>query len=126
MAKVTAPFLSLDASGTVAGTLTASKWKGINYMRQRVIPKNPNSFKQLAIRGVITDASIAWKTGASVGTVVINSTYKAAFDAAALGQAYSGFDLFIKNCVSINYDATTSPYYDGTFVAPVDPTDIGA
>ena len=126
MAKVTAPFLSLDASGTVAQTLTASKWKGINYMRQRVIPKNPNSFKQLAIRAVITDASLAWKNGDTVGTVVINATYKAAFDAAAMGQAYSGFDLYMKNSVAINYDTTTSPYYDGTFVAPVDPTDIGA
>jgi len=125
MAKVTAPFLSLDASGTVASTLTASKWKGINYMRQRVIPKNPNSFKQLAIRAVITDASQAWKTGATVGTVVINPTYKAAFASAVTGMALSGFDLFIKNCVAINYDATTSPYYDGTLVAPVDPTDIG-
>jgi hypothetical protein len=126
MAKVIAPFLSLDASGTVAQTLTASKWKGINYMRQRVIPKNPNSFKQLAIRAVITDASLAWKNGDTVGTVVINATYKAAFNAAAEGQAYSGFDLYIKNSVAINYDTTTSPYYDGTFIAPVDPTDIGA
>jgi len=94
-------------------------------MRQRVIPKNPNSFKQLAIRAVITDASQAWKTGATVGTVVINPTYKAAFASAVTGMALSGFDLFIKNCVAINYDATTSPYYDGTLVAPVDPTDIG-
>ena len=126
MAKVTAPFLSLDASGTVASTLTASKWKGINYMRQRVIPQNPNSFKQLAIRGLISDASKAWQAGSTVGTVVIDATYKAAFDTAATGQAYSGFDLFMKNCVAINYDATVSPYYDGTLVAPVDPTDIGA
>jgi len=126
MAKVTAPFLSLDASGTVAGTLTASKWKGINYMRQRVIPKNPKTFKQVAVRGVIADASLAWKTGATVGTVVISATYKAAFDLAVTGMAMSGFNLFLKNCVAINYDGTTSPYYDGTLVAPIDPTDIGA
>jgi hypothetical protein len=125
MAKVTGPFLSLDARGTVAGTLTASVWKGVNYMRQRVIPKNPNSFKQQAIRQVITDASQAWKAGSTVGSVAINATYKAAFATAVAGMAMSGFDLFIKNCVAINYDATTSPYYDGTLVAPTDPTDIG-
>lgn len=124
MAKVTAPFLSLTASGTLGKTLTASKWKGIAYMRNRVIPKNPNSFKQLAIRALIADATIAWKSGATVGTVVINATYKAAFDTAAQGMALSGFNLFVKNCVSINYDATTSPYYDGSLVAPVDPTDM--
>jgi hypothetical protein len=126
MAKVTGPFLSLDARGTVAKTLTASVWKGVNYMRQRVVPANPQTFKQLAIRQLITDASQAWKLGSTVGSVVINATYKAAFDAAAAGQAYSGFDLFIKNSVAINYDSAVSPYYDGTFVAPEDPTDIGA
>jgi hypothetical protein len=102
-----------------------SKWKGRSYLRALVTPKNPKSFKQLAIRGVITDASLAWKNGDTVGSVVINPTYKAAFDLAALPMQISGFDLYMKNCVAINYDATTSPYYDGTLVAPVDPTDMG-
>ena len=126
MAKVTGPLLSLDASGTVASTMVFSRWKGINYVRQRVIPTYSNTFKQIAVRGVITDASQAWKAGSTVGTVVLNATYKAAFNTAASGMAMSGFDLFIKNCVAINYDGTTSPYYDGTLVAPVDPTDISA
>jgi hypothetical protein len=126
MAKTTGPFLSLDARGTVGGVLTASVWKGINYMRLRVVPKNPKSFKQLAIRAVITDASKAWSSGATVGSVTINASYKAAFATAVEGTAMSGFDLFMQNCVAINYDKTTSPYYDGTLVAPSDPTDIGA
>jgi hypothetical protein len=84
------------------------------------------TFKQLAIRAGVTDASQAWKAGATVGTVVLNATYKAAFDLAAIPMQISGFDLYMKNSVAINYDATTSPYYDGTLVAPVDPTDIGA
>lgn len=125
MAKVTGPLLSLDASGSVASTMVFSRWKGINYVRQRVIPTYTNTFKQAAIRDLITQATQAWKTGATVGSVVINSTYKAAFDAAAAGLAMSGFNMFIKNCVAINYDATTSPYFDGTLVAPVDPTDLG-
>ena len=125
MAKVTGPLLSLDASGSVASTMVFSRWKGINYVRQRVIPTYTNTFKQAAIRDLITQATQAWKTGATVGSVVINSTYKAAFDAAAAGLAMSGFNMFIKNCVAINYDATTSPYFDGTFVAPEDPTDLG-
>ena len=124
-AKVTGPLLSLDASGSVASTMVFSRWKGINYVRQRVIPTYSNTFKQNAIRSLITDATQAWKSGDTVGTVVINSTYKAAFDVAAAGLAMSGFNLFIKNCVVINYDASTSPYYDGSLVAPVDPTDLG-
>lgn len=123
MAILRGPFHSDDASGKFAGCMVASKWKGRNYMRALVIPKNPKSFKQLAIRGLITDASQAWAAGSPVGTVVINSTYKEAFALAALPMQISGFDLFMQNCVSINYDVTTSPYYDGTLVAPVDPTD---
>jgi len=126
MAKIRGPFHSDSASGKFADALVASTWKGRAYMRQLVTPKNPRSFKQLAIRAVVTDASQAWKTGATVGTVVLDATYKSAFATAALSMQISGFDLFIKNCVAINYDALTSPYYDGTLVAPVDPTDIGA
>jgi hypothetical protein len=126
MAKVTAPFMSLAARGTIGKALTASAWKGVAYMRVRVIPKVSLVATVTAVKLLIKDASQAWSSNATVGSVVINASYKAAFNLAAEGQAYSGFNLFIKNCVAINYDGTTSPYYDGTLVAPTDPTDIGA
>lgn len=126
MAKVTAPFMSLAARGTIGKALTASAWKGVAYMRLRVIPKMSEIATVVAVRAVIKDASEAWKTGATVGSTVIDATYKAAFDAAVVGQALSGFNLYMRNCVAINYDGDTSPYYDGTLVIPTDPTDIGA
>lgn len=52
MAKVTGPFMSLTASGTLANTITASIWKGVAYMRTRVIPKNPKSDLQKAVRAI--------------------------------------------------------------------------
>jgi len=125
MAKVTAPFLSLTASGTLGKTITASKWKGVVYMRTRVIPKLSMVATSVAVRLLIKDATQAWKAEATVGSVVINASYKAAFNLAAEGQALSGFNLYVRNAVAINYDGTTSPYYDGTFVAPTDPTDLG-
>lgn len=124
MAKVTGPLLSLDASGTVASTVTFSRWKGVNYVRQRVIPTYSNTFKQAAIRDLIRDASQAWKTNATISPTTIDATYKAEFATAASGLAMSGFDLFIRNCVAKNYDSTTSPYYDGSLVLPTDSTDI--
>jgi hypothetical protein len=60
MALVTGPFMSLDASGTLAGTLTASHWKGRNYMRQRVIPLNPRSAKQLGVRAMLKFLGAHW------------------------------------------------------------------
>lgn len=124
MAKIRGALHSDSASGKFANALVFATNKGRAYCRQLVTPKNPKSFKQVAIRGLIKDASQAWRTGATVGTVVLDATYKAAFDLAAVPMQISGMALYIKNSVSINYDATTSPYYDGTFVAPVDPTDL--
>lgn len=125
-AKIRGPLHSDSATGKFADALVFATNKGVAYCRQLVTPKNPNSFKQLAIRDVIREASRAWESGATVGTVVIDATYKAAFDLAAVPMQISGFALYMKNSVAINYDATTSPYFDGTLVAPVDPTDIGA
>ncbi len=51
MAKVTGPLMSLDASGTVGGVATFSKWKGRNYVRLRVIPQNMRTAGQQLVRG---------------------------------------------------------------------------
>lgn len=120
MAKVTGPLLSLDASGSVAKTMTFSRWKGINYVRQRVTPTYTNTSLQAAIRDLMKQASEAWLAGSTVGAVDIDESYKDAFDAAAQGQAYSGFNLYIRTCVAKNNGSS----FDGTFVAPADPTDI--
>lgn len=50
--KVTGPMFSLEASGTVGGVITASKWKGRAYFRTRVTPANPRSAQQTAQRAM--------------------------------------------------------------------------
>jgi len=60
MARVSGPFMSLDASGTVGKLLTACKWKGRNYMRQYFIPENPNSSAQQSVRLAVSKASYAF------------------------------------------------------------------
>lgn len=120
MAKVTGPLLSLDASGSIANTMTFSRWKGRNYVRQRVIPTYSNTALQAAIRDLIKDASIAWKSNATVGTVIINAAYKTAYATAAASQAISGFNLFIKECVQKNGGSA----YDGSLEIPATPGDV--
>jgi hypothetical protein len=115
MAKVTGPLLSLDASGTVASTMTFSRWKGINYVRQRVIPTYKRTTEQAAVRDIVKDASVAWKTSATVGAIPVNSAYKLAYANKASGTAMSGFNLFIKDCMDINLvDTAGVKSYDGT------------
>ena len=83
MAKVTGPLMSLDASGTVAKTATFSKWKGRNYVRQRVVPMNPQAAGQVTTRG---NLGVLAKAASAVLTV--------AKDVALLGS------LFFQNAVS--------------------------
>lgn len=60
MVKVYGPAMSIDASGTLAKTITFSKWKGRNYLRSRVIPSNPQSGAQTGRRGMFAFLSQAW------------------------------------------------------------------
>lgn len=120
MAKVNGPLFSLDARGQIGKAVVFSIWKGINYVRTYTVPKTGVEAEQLAVRDLLSQASIAWKLGSTVGAVTLDSAYKLAFNTAAAGQAYSGFNLFIKVSSLKNEGAD----FDGTYVAPTSPTDV--
>lgn len=69
MAKLTAPLLSLGASGQIAKTMVAATWKGIPYMRQFVIPANPKTAAQVAQRASFTASVNAWRSYLTDATV---------------------------------------------------------
>jgi hypothetical protein len=78
MAKVTGPLMSLDASGTVGHTAVFSKWKGRNYVRVRVIPRNMRTGDQQLVRGflgVIAKAARAVLTAAKDVTNGLGSQF---------------------------------------------------
>jgi len=62
MASVKGPLMSMDASGSVADTITFSKWKGRNYVRQLVIPANPQSGLQMGVRATFKFVTQIWAT----------------------------------------------------------------
>lgn len=43
MAKVSGPLMSMSASGKIADAIVFAAWKGVAYVRQWVIPANPQS-----------------------------------------------------------------------------------
>lgn len=96
MAKVTAPFLSLSARGSVAGTLTASQWKGIKTMRQKSNPANPNTAAQQTQRGLLADTVQAWRLGS------MTAALKTAWNLAAglSGKPQSGFNLYTSAAIA--------------------------
>lgn len=87
MAKPTGPLLSLTASGTIADTLTYSRWKGRPYIRTRVIPANPQTAEQSKTRNTFSWASDQWKNAPTLG--------RAPWDRFAQGQVLSGRNAFI-------------------------------
>lgn len=60
MVLVHGPCFSIDASGTLADTLTFTKWKGRNVVRERVIPSNPQSGPQTGMRSMFKFLSQIW------------------------------------------------------------------
>lgn len=60
MALVTMPLGSFDASGSVAGAIVFSKWKGRNYVRRLVKPSNPKSGPQVGVRSMFKFLSQNW------------------------------------------------------------------
>lgn len=87
MVKLSAPCLSLDASGSIAGTIVFSKWKGRNYARRLVIPSNPQSGPQTGVRAMFRFLSQVWQG--------LGSTPQASWDDRADDMIVSPFNAFI-------------------------------
>ena len=70
MALTKAPLFGLDASGTIAGAIVFSKWKGRNYVRRHAVPSNPKSGLQVGMRAGFKFVSQAYAT-LSAGDVAL-------------------------------------------------------
>jgi hypothetical protein len=87
MVKVYGPLMSFDASGSLAKTATFSKWKGRNYVRQRVVPANPKSALQVSVRAMLKFLSQAWTS--------IGSTPQGTWEDLAAASQISPFNAYV-------------------------------
>lgn len=80
MVTLKGPLMSFDASGSLGGSITFSKWKGRNYARKLSIPANPKTGLQVGMRSsmryitqdfknLTTAQKAAWDTLAAVKNV---------------------------------------------------------
>ncbi len=60
MVKTKGSLMSLDGTGTLADTVTASSWKGRTYMKRKPNPKQPDSDPQISMREMMAALSTAW------------------------------------------------------------------
>ena len=101
MVRLTGPCFSLDARNTMGSAITYSFWRGINYVRARIIPHNPNSTCQSRIRAVLSVGVSKWRFGhVSQGDKNWWNTY-------AKGLGESGFNRYIREYVGKNYASCT-------------------
>lgn len=87
--KLTFSPLVSDARGK-AGSAVFSSWKGQPYVRSHVIPANPNSVGQQAVRNAMSRLNVLWFSA--------NSELKGAWDYRVSSRSLrmSGFNQFIK------------------------------
>ena len=79
--------LLAGASGKAADAV-ASNWKGRAYIRKHVIPKNPQSAAQVAVRESLAACVTLWRS--------LSSTIKAWLDTYGTGYGMSGYNVFMK------------------------------
>lgn len=91
MARVIFSALFSAASGRI-GDVVCSKWKGIPYVRRRVVPANPQSGDQCLQRYMLKVALLLWQS--------IKSWAKVPWDLNVSGEALSGYNQFMDNCIA--------------------------
>ena len=79
--------MSLDASGSLAGVMVFSKWKGRNYIRSLVKPSNPKSGGQVGVRAMFKFLSQIWAG--------LSDANKATWEARAEDLVASPFNAFM-------------------------------
>lgn len=108
MVKVFGPAMSLDATGSLAKTITFSKWKGRNYVRERVIPSNPKSGAQTGRRAMFKFLTQSW--------AALSVAEKATWQTLADELVASPFNAYLRFNMR-NWHNFISPTQDSAFAA---------
>jgi hypothetical protein len=97
MARIFLSPLIVDIRASQSDTVF-SKWKGINYIRSRVIPANPKTALQDQVRDSLSQMVDAWQE--AEGSMRLNNNFYAS------GKNYSGFNRFLSENLKANRDGT--------------------
>lgn len=96
MAKLKAPLLSLGAAGAIGKSIVYFPWKGIDAVREYIVPANPRSTAQVAQRTHLTNAIAYWHANQYTDPDRIAwNRY-----AGTLAKIMSGFNSMMKECIA--------------------------
>jgi len=112
MARAKTPFLSLGASGKLAGTLVAAPWKGIKTVRTYSVPANPQTVAQTTSRDAMAAAVYAYRN------ILTSDSIRAGYNLAVSSQRFkmSGYNYILSALRSV-LDADP----DASFVSSIAP-----
>jgi len=123
MAKLKAPLLSLGAAGAIGKSLVFFNWKGLDVVREYVVPSNPQTAAQIAQRAYVTNAVTRIHTAQGRATNPMDEADTSAY--ALLGRTFATprtwFNQVVKEMVDAQVASKTYPlYYDGSATPGVD------
>lgn len=104
MAKVKGPLYSLDARGSIGKAMVFGGWKGIQWVRRHVIPQNPSTADQVALRLMFSQGVDAWHYTLNPQQI---EDWQTAAD--ATGKTQSGFNFHESEYISAMYIGETPP-----------------
>lgn len=103
MAKVTGPLFSLTARNTIGKSLTYSSWRGIPYVRTRVIPANPETAAQVSIRELWKTLNNIWNRAPAL--------FLEPWQLAAVGKPFTDRNRFLQlNIPALDGDAVLNDF----------------
>lgn len=113
MAKLKGPLMSLGASGQLAKTLVFFPWKGLNVVREFVVPANPKTALQTTQRGYVTAGVAMIHTAQADAVHPLGSADQVAYSALAQakGKIMTWFNQAVKLWVDVAVAAKTSVVY---------------
>lgn len=99
MAKLKAPLMSLGASQQLGKSVVFFPWKGLDVVREYVIPTNPRSTLQTAQRNRLTDIVAKIHTAEGHATYPLTSADKTAYAlwASVVQPATTWFNQIVRN-----------------------------
>lgn len=124
MAKLKAPLMSLGASGALGKALVFFGWKGLDCVREYVVPSNPKTASQVTQRSYLTDAVAKIHAAQARASGTLSSEDQVAYSAlaSALGKIMTWFNMCCKLWVDVAVAADTSVIYSGIAWGDLDVT----
>jgi len=128
VAKLKAPLLSLGAAGAIGKAMVFFGWKGIDCVREYVIPSNPKTAAQTTQRGYLTDAVALIHSAQARAADPLDSDDQIAYSAlaSAKGAIETWFNRAVKLYLDVIRAGDTPCIYSNGAITDKDVTAIDA